>query len=645
MAGSKNEELADRVRAGDLAALARVLTVVENEPDCDLARRLRPSMRSAHVVGITGAPGTGKSTLVSALAAEMRRRGRTVAVLAVDPSSPVTGGAVLGDRVRMSELVGDPGVFIRSMAHRGAAGGLAVATSAAVDVLDAAGFDVVLIETLGVGQAEVEIARQAMTTVVVLVPGMGDGVQAMKAGILEIADVYVVNKADLPGAESVVAQLLALAAAPDGATPGRDLVSDRRDQGDGEEDMWSPPVVPTVARTSKGVPELADALEAHATLLRRSSPGEGRLGVDSRLPRAESVSEESEQLASSSDGPEARGLGRDPEHRSVAPSPVGRSTLYDGGLYGRLILASGTANVELAEEIAAHFGLDLLPRDILQFANGNTFVRLRQSVRGADVFWIQPTSPPTNDNLMELLIAIDTLRRDSAARITAVVPYYGYGRTDKKDQPRVPITARLVADMITVAGADRVLTMDLHAGQIQGFFHIPVDDITARHLLAEYAGDRVGDQAVVVAPDLGRAKDARNLAQEMDLPLAIVEKRRSQDGRDTEVLNLIGDVEGCDVLIYDDEIDTASTMAKAAHFLRRSGARNIIALATHPILSPPATERLAASPINEIVITNTIRIPEDRKLPNVTVKSVGPMLGEVIRRIHMGQSVGEMFNE
>jgi len=314
-------------------------------------------------------------------------------------------------------------------------------------------------------------------------------------------------------------------------------------------------------------------------------------------------------------------------------------------LYGRLVLCSGTANPSLSAEIARAIGCDLLPVSITQFANRNTFVRLGRSVRGSDVFWIQPTCPPSNDTLMELLIAIDTLRRDSAGRITAVVPYYGYGRTDKKDQPRVPITARLVADMITVAGADRVLTMDLHAGQIQGFFSIPVDDITAHHMFARYVRERGITDAVVVSPDLGGAKDARNFAVEMNLPLALIEKRRSPDGSSTEVLNLIGEVRGRDVLIIDEEIDTAGTVVNAARFVRLHGARRVYVLATHAIFSPPATARLRDAPLEEIVVTNTVPVPPEKMLPNIVVLSVGPLLGEVIWRIHAGQSVGEMFDE
>jgi ribose-phosphate pyrophosphokinase len=314
-------------------------------------------------------------------------------------------------------------------------------------------------------------------------------------------------------------------------------------------------------------------------------------------------------------------------------------------LYGRLVLASGSANRELSEEIAGYLGVELLPCKIKQFANGNSFVRLEQSVRGSDVFWIQPTTAPTNDNLMELLIAIDCLKRDSAGRITAVVPYYGYGRSDKKDEPRVPITARLVADLITVAGADRVLMMDLHAGQIQGFFSIPVDDITAGHLLARYVLDKGMKDGVVVSPDLGSAKKARNFAIELDWPLALIEKRRSLDGSSTKVLSLIGEVKDRDVVIVDDEIDTAGTIVNAANFCKSCGARKVYAAATHGIFSDPATERLADSVFEEIVVTNTVRIPEEKMLKSMKVLNVGPLLGEVIYRIHVGQSVGAMFNE
>ncbi|MFQ6014717.1 MAG: ribose-phosphate diphosphokinase [Anaerolineae bacterium] len=312
-------------------------------------------------------------------------------------------------------------------------------------------------------------------------------------------------------------------------------------------------------------------------------------------------------------------------------------------MYGDLAIFSGTSNLALAKEIAEYLEVPLRGVDIFKFPNENIFVRLHGSVRSQDVFVIQPTCSPVNDNIMELLIMIDTLRRDSAGRITAVVPYYAYGRTDKKDQPRVPITARLIADMITVAGVDRFLTMDLHAGQIQGFFTIPVDDITAFHMLTDYFLRKEIEDGVVIAPDVGASKKARNFAQTLELPLAIIEKRRT--GKDTEVLTLIGDVTDRHVVIFDDEIDTAGTMVQAADFLEKKGAKDVYACATHPIFSPPATERLRQANFKEIVVTNTVPIPPQKMLPNIKVLSVGPLLGEVIRRIHEGISVGEMFNE
>lgn len=315
-------------------------------------------------------------------------------------------------------------------------------------------------------------------------------------------------------------------------------------------------------------------------------------------------------------------------------------------MYGELAIYSGTANPELAEEIARYLGVPLGGRDIIQFPNENLFVRLHSSVRAKDVFVIQPTgNSPVNQNIMELLIMIDTLRRDSAGRITAVVPYFAYGRTDKKDQPRVPITARLMANLITVAGADRFLTVDLHAGQITGFFDIPGDEITAFHLLSDYFVEKSLEDVVIVAPDIGASRRARNFAEKLGVPLAIVEKRRSLDGKKTAMLNLIGEVAGKNAIIFDDEIDTAGTLTQAAHFLVEKGARDIYACATHAILSPPATERLREAPLKEIVVTNTVRIPPEKRLPNMTILSIAPLLGEVIRRIHLGISVGALFNE
>ena len=325
-------------------------------------------------------------------------------------------------------------------------------------------------------------------------------------------------------------------------------------------------------------------------------------------------------------------------------------TMTEYKLYGDLAIFSGTAHPDLAQKVEDYLGVPLGGADVFQFANTNTFVRLHQSVRGKDVFLIQPTCPPVNDNLMELLIFIDTLRRDSAGRITAVVPYYGYGRTDKKDQPRVPITARLVADLITTAGADRFLTLDLHAGQIQGFFTIPTDELPTIHIFEEYYKQQSlsPEETVVVSPDVGGLRRARNLAARLNLPLAIIEKRRAHDGSATQMYSVIGNVEGKNVLIVDDEIDTAGTLTDAAKFLRAAGARELHACATHAILSKPAAKRLQNSDLTHIVITDTVPLAE-KKLKRIgdrlTVLSVAPLVGDVIRRIHDGRSVGELFNE
>jgi len=325
-------------------------------------------------------------------------------------------------------------------------------------------------------------------------------------------------------------------------------------------------------------------------------------------------------------------------------------------MYGEIALYTCNANRPLAEEISDYLSIPIGGADIFKFANQNTFCRLHSSVRGKDVFVIQPISASydaqeqlvsTNDNLMELLIMIDTLRRDSAGRITAVIPYYGYGRTDKKDQPRVPITARLVADLIGVAGANRFLTVDLHAGQIQGFFNIPGDELTAFHLLGDYIKEKNLLNGVVVAGDIGATKRSRNFAQYLNVPLTVIEKRRVQlkDGSRAESLNLIGDVKGKTCIIFDDEIDTAGTMMEAVQFVKSQGAVDIYACVTHGVLSDPATKRLQNSPIKEVVVTNTVPIPTYKRSDKVTVLSMADLLGEVIRRIHLGISVGELFNE
>jgi len=312
-------------------------------------------------------------------------------------------------------------------------------------------------------------------------------------------------------------------------------------------------------------------------------------------------------------------------------------------MYGEIRLFSGTANQLLAEEIARYLNVSLDGVDIIEFPNENIFIRLHQSVRGQDVFVIQPTCAPVNYNIMELLIMIDTLKRASADRITAVIPFYSYGRTDKKDQPRVPITARLIADMITVAGADRFVTIDLHAGQIQGFFSIPGDELTAFHLLSDYFLKKNLANAVIVTADLGFAKKGRNFAQKLHIPMAFVEKRRT--GVDSEAVTLIGDVRGKNVLIVDDEVDTASSVSEAVNIVKEHGAEDIYLSFTHPTFSPPALERLRELPIKEIVTTNTVPISPEKMLPNMTILSVAPLLGEVVRRIHKGISVGELFNE
>ena len=317
-------------------------------------------------------------------------------------------------------------------------------------------------------------------------------------------------------------------------------------------------------------------------------------------------------------------------------------------MYGDLMVFAGTANTELAVAVANHLQVQLGGRDVKRFPNSNTFVRLHQSVRGKDVFLIQPTSAPVNENLMELLIFIDTLRRDSAGRVTAVVPYYGYGRTDKKDQPRVPITARLVADLIAVAGADRFVTLDLHAKQIQGFFSIPSDEIPALGLFIEHFKAHPIPNAVVLAPDIGALRRARNFAERLDLPLAVIEKRRSPDGKRTEVFNLIGDVAGKNVIIVDDEIDTAGTLTRAAGFVKQEGALDIVACATHPVLSEDAADTLRESVLREVVVCDTVHIPKEKSGrcgDKLKVIPVAALLADVIQRIHEGRSVGELFDE
>jgi len=312
-------------------------------------------------------------------------------------------------------------------------------------------------------------------------------------------------------------------------------------------------------------------------------------------------------------------------------------------MYGDIKLFSGTGCVDLAEEISSILEVPLSGRDIIEFPNQNLFVRLHESVRGQDVFVIQTTSAPVNRNIIELLILLDTLKRASAGRITAVIPYLAYARSDKKDQPRVPITARLIADLITTAGADRYMLIDLHAGQIQGFFGIPGDELTVFPILSDYYKNKALQDEVVVSADLGFAKKARNFAVEQDASLAFVEKRRSDDATVSEALTLVGDVNGKTAIIVDDEVDTGGSISNAVQVVQQHGAREIYLSFTHAVFSGRAVEKLRELPVTEIVTTNTVPIPSEKRLPNMTVLSVAPLLAGVIWRVHKGQSVGEMF--
>ena len=306
---------------------------------------------------------------------------------------------------------------------------------------------------------------------------------------------------------------------------------------------------------------------------------------------------------------------------------------------------SGNAHPELAKEITDYLGISLGKCEVFQFSNENTFVRILENVRERDAFIVQPICPPVNSNLMELLIMIDAMKRASASRITAVIPYYAYGRSDRKDQPRVPITARLVADLLTVAGANRVLTVDLHAAQIQGFFNIPVDELTAVYLIGDYFSKADYGDVVAVAADIGATKRARDLATKLNAPLSIMEKRRLGNDDRTETLNVIGDVRGKTALIVDDEIDTAGSMMGVTDTLIKRGANKVYACCTHPIFSSPAVQRIASSMLEEVVVTNTVPVKDGELKDKVTVLSIAPLLGEAIKRIHTGQSVGAMFEE
>ncbi len=316
--------------------------------------------------------------------------------------------------------------------------------------------------------------------------------------------------------------------------------------------------------------------------------------------------------------------------------------LFNGGP----MIFTGRAHSQLAEDICEYLECDLGNAEFSKFNNDNTFVRIMDNVRHRDVFIIQPTSYPVNDNIMEMLIFIDAARRASAGRITAVMPYFSYARTDKKDQPRVPITGRLIADLVATAGADRVILMDLHAAQVQGFFSTVVDELTALPMLADYFlnKDIPEEDLVVVAPDIGSSRRSRVFASRLEAPLAIIEKRRLGNNDRVETLNVIGNVENKYALLFDDEINTGSTMIAAANILADHGSKGVYACATHAVLPGDAAQKLTAvSNLNELVITDTMPLEERKKHPKVKVVSIAPLVGEAIKRIHEGRSVGALF--
>ena len=312
-------------------------------------------------------------------------------------------------------------------------------------------------------------------------------------------------------------------------------------------------------------------------------------------------------------------------------------------MYQELSIFSGNAHPDLARDICRSLEAPLGQCEVFEFTNENIFVRILENVRQRDVFIVQPLVSPVNTRIMELLIMIDAFKRASAGRVTAVVPYYAYGRSDKKDQPRVPITARLLANLIETAGADRLLTVDLHAGQIQGFFNIPVDELTALYMISRHFAQRNVEDAVVVAADEGASKRARNVAQNLNVPLAIIEKRRVGNKEQTEALNLIGEVRDRQAIIVDDEVLTGSTLVQGAELLFERGARGVYAACTHALLPDSASQQLQESPIEELVVTDSVPLAPQKRLAKITVLSLAPLIGEAISRIHTGRSVGELF--
>lgn len=309
----------------------------------------------------------------------------------------------------------------------------------------------------------------------------------------------------------------------------------------------------------------------------------------------------------------------------------------------KLKIFSGTANPRLTEQIVQHVGVPMGIAEVKRFSDGEINIYIGESVRGADVFIVQPVCNPINDNLMELLIMMDALKRASAKSINTVIPYYGYARQDRKTRARDPITAKLVADLLTAAGANRVIVMDLHAGQIQGFFNIPVDHLLGMPILAKYLEQKKLGPAVVISPDMGGVTRARELAERLQLPMAIIDKRRPEPNV-AEVMNIIGNVRDKTVVMLDDIIDTAGTMTQGADALLEHGAKEVYACCTHPVLSGPALERLAIAPIKEIIVTDTIPVPPEKCLPKIRVLSVAQLIGDAIIRVHEELSVSKLFD-
>lgn len=312
-------------------------------------------------------------------------------------------------------------------------------------------------------------------------------------------------------------------------------------------------------------------------------------------------------------------------------------------MYGNLKVFSGSSHPTLTDDICRYLGIQMGKRDLIRFSNENLMIQIKENIRGQDVFVIQPSCAPVNDGIIELLITIDAMRSASAGRITAVLPYFPYVRSDKKDSPRISIAARLMADLIQTAGADRVLTMDLHAPQIQGFFRIPVDQLTAKDLLCDYLMREDLSNAVLVASDIGEAKDAGKFSRHLKLPMAIIDKRRYDNNEKPKAKHLVGSVEGMDAILVDDEIATAGTLCEAADFLLKHGARSVRAAATHPILCGPAIQRIAESNIDEVIVTDTVPVPEHKRIDKITVLPVTKTFAEAIRRIHHNESIGAMF--